>query len=234
MSDYDYGLQLVVLPGQRPPSWLKKMYEAAYITWKTVWEDAAKEIENFPTKLYSNDFTRQDEVLAVFLGDECTSLGFWTELDMSYITSCEDQYFQSWDEHCLGELTKFGPIVGKYSYFTVAKPYRQWSRDVGVSLTDLQVALFGFRLLDSRCSAMTGTTRNNRKINLVCERGGAQLIRKDVMQYGSEVDLMAWYKHTAKPFKEIEYLAQKLWTNKIDYKNPRRDNVPREETTFTL
>lgn len=234
MSDFEHGLQLIIMPGQRPPLWQRTMYETAFETWRTVWEEAANEIENFPKKVYSNDFTRQDEVLAVFRGDDCTSLGFWTELDMSYEASRADQYFQSWDSESLNQLTKYGMKVGKYSYFTVSKPYRSWSREVGISLTDLQVGLFGLRFLDSDCSAMTGTTRNNRKINLVCERGGAQIIKKNVMQYGSEVDLMAWYKHTVKPYKEIEFWAQKLWMNKLDFKQIRRNNVSRETSTYTL
>lgn len=234
MSETDFNLQLIIMPGQRPPSWQRSMYESAFETWRTVWEEAALEIENFPKKVYSNDFTRQDEILAVFHNNECTSLGFWTELDMTLNTSQADQYFQSWDQESLGQLTKYGSQIGKYSYFTVAKPYRTWSRQMGISLTDLQVALFGYRLLESQCSAMTGTTRNNRKINLVCERGGAQVIRRDVMQYGSEVDLMAWYRHTTRPYKDIEFIAQKLWINRQDFKLTRRNYVSRETPTLTL
>ncbi len=234
MSEIEHGLQLIIMPGQRPPLWQRTMYETAFETWRAVWEEAAQEIENFPKKVYSNDFTRQDEILAVFRGEDCTSLGFWSELDMTFEACRSDQYFQSWDQASLNQLTKFGMNIGKYSYFTVSKPYRLWSREKGISLTDLQVALFGFRLLESECTAMTGTTRNNRKINLVCERGGAQVIRRDVMQYGSEVDLMAWYRHTVSPYKEIEYLAHRLWVNKMDFKQIRRNNVSREATTYTL
>ncbi len=235
MKNAERELKLIIMPGSAPPTELVQHYEAAYLMWRTVWEEAALEIEDFPKKVFSNDFVRQDEILAVFKGDECTSLGFWTELDMSLITSRQDQYFQSWDDESVSKLTMYGSYIGKYSFFTVAKNFRAWSREVNISLTDLQVGLFGYRLLESNCSAMTGTTRNNRKINFICTRGGAQLLKKDVMQYGSAVDLMAWYRHTAKPFKEIEHLAKELWLNKITYNQPRRtENVSRKQTTFTL
>lgn len=229
------GLNLVILPGKNPPDFLKFYYTKAYETWHAVWSEASAELEGFPSKLYSNDFIRQDEILAVFNDDDCTSLGFWTELDMTFLASRSDQYFQAWDEESLMELTKFGPYIGKYSFFTVAKHYRTWSREVGISLTDLQVALFGYRLLESSCTAMTGTTRNNRKINLVCARGGAQLIKENILYYGSEANLMAWYRDTARPHIEVAHLAQKLWMNKLDFKTPnRRTYVSRKETSPTL
>lgn len=234
MSEFKHGLQLIIMPGQRPPLWQREMYETAFETWRTVWEEAAHEIENFPKKVYSNDFTRQDEILAVFKGDECAVLGFWTELDLSYEVSIADQYFQSWDKESLKELIKFGALIGKYSYLTIPKAYRRWSKEVGVSLKDLHVGLSGLRFLESNCVAMPVTTRNNKKMNQVCLNGGAQLIKKDVMQYGSEVDLMAWYRHTVKLNKDIEFLAQQLWISKLDYKQIRRNNVSREAPTYTL
>jgi hypothetical protein len=234
MPNSKYNLKLFILPGKNPPLDLIDKYTTAFLTWKTVWEEAAAELSDFPDKLYSNDFTRQDEILAVFRGSDCTSLGFWTEMDMTLITSKLDQYFQMWDDESFAKLTMHGKKIGKYSYFTVSKPYRSWSREVDVSLTDLQVGLFGYRLLDSNCSAMTGTTRNNRKINLVCERGGAQLLKKGLVQHGCEIDLMAWYRHTTKPYFQIEPLAKDLWINRVDYKHTRRNNVSRATPTLTL
>lgn len=234
MPSQKLPLQLVILPGRNPSPEFRSYYDQAFTVWKNVWESAAKELEGFPATLYSNDFIRQDEILAVFYENECTSLGFWTELDMERKANQFDQYFQSWDQEALSQLTKDGTWIGKYSYFTVDSKYRSWDRSGGVSLTDLQAAIFCLRFLDSKCAAMTGTTRNGRKINQVCAKSGAQLIRQGLIQHGCEIDLMAWYRNTAKPYDEVVDLARHLWTKKIDYKQQRGTYVLRKGTDLTL
>lgn len=153
---------------------------------------------------------------------------------MSLPASRLDEYFQSWDDEALNQLTCKGPLIGKYSYFTVAHDYRGWHHRGGVSLTDLQVGIFCYQLLNSNCSAMTGTTRNNRKINQVCERGGAHPIQRGLSQHGCEIDLMAWYRTTAKPYSQIQDIAKYLWTNRIDYKNLGGNYVSRKRTQLTI
>lgn len=232
MTVEDHNLKLIVMPGSSPPKEFITYYETAYVTWRNVWEEAAVELDDFPSRLYSNDFVRQDEILAIFKDDDCVSLGFWTELDMNLITSREDQYFQSWDNESLDKLRLYGNCIAKYSFLTVSKKYRTWGRSIDLSIKDLIIGVFGFRLLDSKCSAMAATTRNNKSMNIACIRNGAETLKTGLRQHGCDVDLVAWYPQKFKPYFEIEHLAKKLWINKLDYKQNRRiPNVPRKETT---
>ena len=228
------GLKLYILPGNHPPGHLRDEYLECYKTWKAVWEEAATEIEGFSPKIYSNDFLRQDEIIAVFHGKNCASLSFWTELDMSLDVSNDDQYFQSWDLESIEKLRRTGERIGKNSYLTIPKIYRSWAKDVSISLKDLQVALFGYRFLESSCSAMVATTRNNRGMNLVCRRSGAVTVKSDVMQYGSEVDLMTWSRKEFYPETSVSAFAQSLWINRTDFKHQRRIHVSRREITHTI
>lgn len=214
-------LQLVILPGQNPPVRARKYYDLAYICWKKTWEDASRELTDIPSKMYANDFLRQDEVLALFDGVNCTSLGFWTELDMSVKSSREDMYFQSWNEYSLNALTKNGTWIGKYSYLTVAKEYRKSFSDLGYSFKDIQIGVFVMRFLNSQANAMTGTTRNNKGVNQVCARGGAKLIESGLKQHGVEIDVMAWYRDSACPWSEINSTVTEIWSNRIDFTNSK-------------
>jgi hypothetical protein len=222
------GLQLVILPGKNPPSYLAEKYESAYTCWKKTWEDAARELQDMPHSLDSTEFIRQDEVLAVFHGSECTSLGFWTELDFSFIPSREDFYFRKWTDEAFRALVRDGKMVGKYSYLTVAKKYRKES-EYSISFKNLQIAIFVLRFLNSRAQSMTATTRNNKGVNNVCRDGGAVLINENLSLYGVNIDLMVWYKNTAVLPASVKEVAEELWKNRIDFKNttiPMTEEVP--------
>ena len=225
MTDDLNDLSLVVMPGRNPSMFFRNYYIRAHQTWKTVWEEAAKEITDFSLPLYSNEFTRQDEIHCVFHQGKCTSLGFWTILDMSLATSIEDSYFRNWPSECIGALTKNSKIIAKYSYFTVHRDYRQWARNRNFKFPDLQVSLFTRRLENSICSAMTGTTRNERKINEVCLRGGAKILKENVQQHGSGVDLMAWYKDELSHYQPIQDLSNMLWQNRLEDPNLAQINL---------
>ena len=227
-------LKLVILPGKNPPGSLAKHYNAAYECWKSTWQEAALELTDIPRTLDSNEFIRQDEVMAVFDNDKCTSLGFWTEIDFNYLASRQDSYFRSWTPKTLEKLTRDGSLVGKYSYLTVAKDYRKTMSDFGFSFKDLQIGVFARRFLESAAVSMTGTTRNNKGVNQVCARGGAMLIESNLVQHGVGIDLMVWYRDIAKPHSSVADLVEFLWTTRFDYRylTNEKTNNPKEGTNY--
>jgi hypothetical protein len=66
-------LQLILLPGKCPPKQFQDHYLKAYYCWREVWEATLP--------LTTDEFTRQDEVLALFHKGECSALACfkWVE-----------------------------------------------------------------------------------------------------------------------------------------------------------
>lgn len=209
------GLKFYILPGRNPDIEALSIYNEAYRAWKETWEDAAKDVSALPKDRDSTEFTRQDKVLAVFDEGRCTSLGFWTELDFRCEPTREDYYFRNWTKSALKKLAVKGPWIGMYSYLTVAKDYRAGNR-FGISFKDLQISMFVKYFQNSNVDAMTGCTRNNRGVNSVCQRGGAELLEAGKMQFGCETDLMAWYHHSAKVYEPLKDLSVSLWNERVE------------------
>ncbi len=211
--------ELIILPGRNPSKVFETFYEAAYETWHKTWTEAAQELEDFPETLYANDFLSQNEVFGLFYRGECTSLGLLTPLDMNLRASREDAYFKNWNDDAIEKLTKDGSVIIKNSYFTVERKYRRWAREHGFKFPDVHVGLFNKRLEESNFSAMTSTSRNNRKINEVCINGGAKVISKDLEQHGVKIDLLSWYKNDIKFNPDVYELVEDIWNRrKIDPK----------------
>jgi hypothetical protein len=165
----------------------------AYRCWSEVWRQTFLELDNQPS-LPSDDFTRQDEVGALFHNYECIGLSFFRWVDLSSPLDRDDSYFAVWPEAARAAATKDGSRVCVSSSFTIAAP---WRRASGCSLKDVLVALIIERFLLSDADVLVGTVRNNRGVNLVVYRNGFQPIHHNAILHGVEVDLTAFYRKSS-------------------------------------
>jgi hypothetical protein len=203
-----------LLPGKFPPMHLNSLYEKAYECWKDVWREAFQELEGNPT-VYSNDFTRQDEVSALYYKDTCIGTTFFNWLDLNSPPSRDDEYFKVWTPKALSELTRHGSRILVCSYFTLHPNGRRNS--LGVSLKDVLMGLLVKRFLDTDAPAMTGTVRNNRGVNVCTYRHGAVPLELNLKLHGVDVDLIAFYRDTAKVGDDpiVSDLVESLWNRRI-------------------
>jgi hypothetical protein len=165
----------------------------AYRCWSEVWRQTFLELDNQPS-LPSDDFTRQDEVGALFHNYECIGLSFFRWVDLSSPLARDDSYFAVWPEAARAAATKDGSRVCVSSSFTIAAP---WRRASGCSLKDVLVALIIERFLLSDADVLLGTVRNNRGVNLVVYRNGFQPLHHNAILHGVEVDLTAFYRKSS-------------------------------------
>jgi hypothetical protein len=207
-------LTYVLLPGKLPPPHLVAHYEAAYKCWKDVWSETFLELDG-NSKLASNDFTRQDEVSALFHGDKCLGVTFFNWIDFASQVAKEDSYFEVWSPKAISELTKFDSRVLVCSNFTLHPDGRR--NALGVSMKDVLMGLLVKRFLDSGANSMTGTVRNNRGVNVCTYRHGAVALERDFKLHGVEVDLVAFYRDTAKLSDDpmISNLVDALWERRV-------------------
>lgn len=165
---------------------------SAYECWSQVWKQTFTELEG-RSVLHSDDFTRQDEVGALFHGYECIALFFSRQVDLSSPFAHDDSYFSVWPKEAREAACRHGSRAWVSSNITI---HPNWRRPANVQLSRLVCGLIMERFLISDADVLVGTMRNDRSMNTVTYGLGAQPLVRDVIHHGVPVDLVAFYRAT--------------------------------------
>jgi hypothetical protein len=141
--------------------------------------------------LHSDDFTRQDEISALFHGYECIALFFSRKVDLSSPLAKDDSNFSVWPAAARDAACARGSRVWVSSNITI---HPHWRRPANCSLSRLICALIIERFLISDADVLVGTMRNDRRMNTVTYELGAKPLARDVIHHGVPVDLVAFYR----------------------------------------
>ncbi len=224
MEHLTQSWSLFVLPGGLPPPHLRNAWEKTYAVWHSVWKEAFQELEG-SSELYSDEFTRQQNILAVFEGDQCLLSIFFREVDVGLKGHREDSYFKVWPEKCLAQLEE--DYQGKIligSNTTVAQHAR--GNYQGVSLKRLLTGLSVKFLVESPLEALVGTMRNNKGMNTVTYEAGAKLLEAGLLHHGVEVDLVVFEKQILKDIPhQYQALIDRLWRERWDHRMPAQSKM---------
>ncbi len=201
----------VLLPGARPEPSGAHLHAAAYRCWYETWSEAFRELGK-EGPLHSDAFTRQGEMCALFLDEQCMALSFMTTMDLEDPFARADSYFHNWSAQALRALARDGTLVVVNSNFTVHPNARRATP--GFSLKDVLMGLCNERFLESRAAAMTGAVRKSRNVHGLVRRWGAVTIEEDRPSgHGDLVDLVAFHKPevTSRPPLELDATVRQLW-----------------------
>lgn len=218
-------LRFVALPGINPPPNMKSYYEATYAHWELVWGQTFKELEG-KDKIFSDNFTRQDEVFALFEGELCVAMVCHRYVDLSTVPGRKDSYFEAWPELAMKGLTAHGPRIFLANQISVHPEKR--GRSHGVSLKDLLSSFTVWHMRQLDVDAMTGTMRADKNMQNVLYDCGAIPLMKNVIFHNVPVDLLAFHPQvrpvTIQP--DIEKMIETLWANRageapLDYLKTR-------------
>jgi hypothetical protein len=162
----------------------------AYECWHRVWSETFRELDG-TDNLFSDDFTRQDEIGALYQGNECIGVtGYrWINLEFPYFK--DDSYFRAWPREILESIAATTPRVCVGSNLAVAPEWRGARH--GFRVGDLLLALHVRRFHETNpelAQIMLGTMRNNRGMNALSYRLGATPIVEGAIHHGVEVDLV--------------------------------------------
>jgi hypothetical protein len=150
---------------------------ASYALWRNEWFATLNELDGL-SRLHSDDYTRQDEIGVLSLGDDCLSVTALRWIDLSVDADCEDSYFRPWPKQALAEVGA-RPVV-LVNNLVIQREWRRASvqplrtRPEGkqLPLAIVTMALAVRHALDSVGCAM-GVARNDRAMNRVaCLLGG--------------------------------------------------------------
>lgn len=205
------AIHCVLLPGARPEPAGAKLHAAAYRCWHESWSEAFRELGK-PGPLHSDAFSRQREMCALFLGEQCVALSFISPLDLEHPVARADSYFHNWTDRALTSLVRDGSRVMVNGNFTVHSIAR--GAAPGFSVKDVLLGLCIERFLESGAAAMTGAVRKSRNVHGLVRRWGAVTLEEDRPSgHGDLVDLVAFYKPeaTSRPPLEFDATVQQLW-----------------------
>jgi hypothetical protein len=185
-------LELVLLPGRHAPPSHREQYHLAYACWRDVWQEAYQKEMDVDKELMSDDFTRQDEVMALFYEKECAAVVFFKWVDFNETPTWQDSYFKSWPEIALQGLCRHGRKILISSQFTLNFKFRK--NYLNFPWKDLLVALGIERFIHSDCDAMTGTMRLQKNMGEATYRsGGTPLCRNVDYGMGQTADLVGFF-----------------------------------------
>jgi hypothetical protein len=177
----------------------------AYRCWSEVWTQTFAELDD-AQGLASDDFTRQDEIAALFHEWECvgtTSLRF---VDVSNAIFRDDSYFNVWPHEVLAAASARGPRICIASSFTVSP---HWRRARGARIRDVLGALAVERFLKSDADALIGTVRNDVGMNAFTYKLGCHALARKLTLHGVDVDLIVFFRKTCmRP--PLEATAEKI------------------------
>ncbi|MGA9520145.1 MAG: hypothetical protein WBV82_01695 [Myxococcaceae bacterium] len=196
-------------PNQR--AWDSELIDEAYRCWRRVWSDTLEELDGV-TRISSDQFTRQHEIGALFLDKQCIGLSTFRFVDLRVPCMRDDSYFEVWPETALKALVRDGPHICIGSQLTVAPEWRRGAS--GLPVKDLLLGLAVQRFLESRTNTMTGLMRNNRNMNELAYRLGAEPLMRGSTLHGVEVDLVAFRRHRQMLWADdpkLQRLQSGLW-----------------------
>lgn len=215
----NHNLRFAIIPLRDVSKDLEKDYLSAYETYHLVWNETFKDLFGADYKLFSNDFTRQDFIQALFLGDQCIALDLIRQVDLKNPVDLDDSWLKSWSSDELSKLVWRGHekcLIN--SYFTVHPDFRRSFGQHQINAGFLMGCLSVLHQTELNVTAMLGMMRNNRSMNALGKMLGSSLIAENIIHNSIPSDLVVFLKENIeKASKTFPEYAFDLFNNKTDY-----------------
>jgi hypothetical protein len=210
--------QFLILAGKIRSPGYEREYDSAYQLYKSVWTQTMTEVHGKEHKLFSDDFTRQDYIQAVFFDGQCIALDCLRVIDLKNPADFDDSWFSDWDKKHLIELSKKGHtqcLVN--SHFTVHEDHRKASQNEEHHVSYILGCLSVLHQLDLKFPVMLGMMRNNRSMNKLGQEWGASTLEANVPHYNIPSDLVAFFADNVRlASKKFPKVVMEIYKNKID------------------
>jgi hypothetical protein len=213
----DMGLKFVILRGKNPAPLWETSYQSAYRTFETVWNETFKSIAGNDFALYSNDFTRQDYIQAIFDNNVCVALDCVRHVSLKNYVDLKDSWLASWPQHELSNLARSNNDVLINSYFTVHPDFRKTVFHGGLHIAYLMGCLSVLYQLELASPLMLGMMRNERSMNKLGLSWGATPL-KTIVHNGTDTDLVAFYElNVRRSVLQFPSIVLEIFNQRTDY-----------------
>ena len=208
---HDY--HLCVISGREVENSLLHEYQKIYNHWHSVWSQTFKEVSGNAT-LFSDNFTRQDEIIAVMKNDKCISAVCHRLFDFRTTAARNDSYFESWPEDAFHRLGKNGPTIVIAGQLSVDPEYRKTQS--GIRMSELTTYLSLGRLQHLPISGISIAARNARSMDSIFRVYQPETLREEITLHGEPTSLFGLYPPTMSSSgvpESIRALGDELWAN---------------------
>lgn len=206
--------QLVTFSGNKVESQFQPYFSEGFKHWMSVWNQRFTEAGSRPL-LVADNFTRQDDIFAIFHNEKCVAMICSRFCDLSYPNIKADSYFLPWPEIAYQKLREDGDFAAIGSQISVDQSYRGLIE--GFSLKNIVTILSMNYLFQTGVRAITGTMRADKNMHSMCYKLGAQKLAENIIMHGGPVELIGFFpKRFPLQLEPAEKaLINQLWSNKI-------------------
>ena len=188
-------LRFMILPRRPADPTVAHYYLASYRTFHLVWEQTFKSLRGPSYVQYSNDFTRQDYIQALFAADTCVGLDCVRTLDLGSEVDLADSWLEPWPRDVLTNLSPAAVLVN--SYFTVHPAYRRTLSRDELAVSYILGCLSVLYQLAADVPLMLGMMRHDRSMHKLGTMWGATTLLT-VTYNNCDTDLVAFYVNNIK------------------------------------
>lgn len=184
---------------------------SAYGAWRDGWSATFRELDG-KSEIYSDEFTRQDQLGVLMYEGRCVSVTGLRWLDLSLPMSGHDSYFRTWPRHIMDTLGS--GLIGITSNTIVPSDWRGGLvhpvQGDPLSLKDITIRMSLRRFVDSGARVFVGVARNDRGMHRVAgDLGGRRMAR--IQMHGIDSDICGW---TRSDVVDLGPLVDDLWARK--------------------
>jgi hypothetical protein len=176
-------------------------YVNAYRTYRSVWDETFRTIHGEAYVPQSNDFTRQDSIQALFVGETCAGLDCVRRIRLDNPADLDDSWLKPWPAEVLDSLAAGHADALVNSYFTVHRDYRRHDAPSGHPVSYLLGCLSVLYQLETGVPLMLGMMRCDRSMNKLGDALGATTLRTTTYN-GSETALVAFERERVQAAKQ--------------------------------
>jgi hypothetical protein len=187
--------------------------EGSYMLWEQVWAQTFSELDG-ATELFSDNFTRQHEILSLTLESKCIALVCHRFVNLSHVASAKDSYFKPWPKEIMFKLGAAGPNIAIGSQITIHPEFRQSQNSLKIKNIITYLSLRSLREKD--LDAITGVMRADKGMNNLFYQCGAEPLLRGTLLHNVPVDLLAFFPKRSPlkiPQDSID-LIEGLWTKR--------------------
>ncbi|HLW57225.1 MAG TPA: hypothetical protein VKY27_07560 [Bacteriovoracaceae bacterium] len=195
----------------------KEYYQIAYNKWKEAWQEVVNsEMGVNSSVFYSDDFTRQDHIIALFDQKSCIGMAFMREVNLGINCLIEDSSFRFWPLQQLEKLLHQYKQVVIASYFTITPQYRR----THVEWKTLFLSLYLDYFSELGSKIMVTAARKLKSNEKLCYQLGAKPLLKDVVFSTKSgqvieretIDLLFWENnHFSLLNPNLQNLRTQIW-----------------------
>ncbi|MBY0517848.1 MAG: hypothetical protein K2P81_13140 [Bacteriovoracaceae bacterium] len=215
--------KLFVFSGRERETHSIKLLEDIYQQWKKVWVDVFQNEMQLDHRFYSDDFTRQDKIIALYFKDMFVGTAFIREVNQLSTPIMEDSCFRYWPKAILESIKESSIKMSIASHFTIHHDFR--GRDQIINWKDLFLSLYLESFKSSDSEILVTAARKKKSNENLCYKFGAKPFSKGLPylidgknQAGDEeVDLLFWSKEILElEDRKLRNVKNIIWKSRFE------------------